>query len=545
MSARRFPGLAAIVAVAAGISALAACGNDRSIIEAGIDTPTATTVPGSSGGTVTAPEDGTTPSATTPGGTTPGSGTTPDSGTSPDSGTTPTAPPTSPQGSTPGTVPIDGFPPCPTAALDGADGTVEVTYWHGLNADNEEALQFLTDRYNGEQDRVRVTLQNQGGYLDVIDKFYQSGASARPDIVMFPEYGFQEAIDSKTIVPAEVCVRDAGFDMSVVQPSAVQAYSSGGIQWGLPFNVSNPILFYNKVMFEAAGLDPEQPPRTFDELRSMSQQLVDSGAAGFGIALDTSVDSGGGWFLEQWFAGAGELFVNNGNGREALATEVLFDGPIGVELFTLLQGLVDDGLAVNVGDNSSGTDNFLKMADDATPAAMTIGTSAALGTVISVLGSGLVPGLTTDDVGVGPLPGFGPEATAIVGGAANYVVADKDPEVTAAVWDYLTYLITPEIQSEWAVRTGYLPLVDAAIEIDPLAATYADDPRFRVAYEQLANSPDDLAHAGPQLGPHRQIRDQTAGALATVLDGADVGSALAAAAATADALLQQYAAVNG
>ena len=541
-------GLHRLLAIGVTCAALAACGNDRSIIQAGIDAPPAPTSPsvgttpgpGTAAPVVTTPGPGTTPphdGGTTPPAT-PGAapGTTP--GTTPGSGTAPaTSPPT--------TVPIDDLPPCPTAALDAADGTVAVTYWHGLNADNEEALQFLTDRYNAEQDRVRVTLQNQGGYLDVIDKYYQSGSSARPDIVMFPEYGFQAAIDSGTVVPAEACVRDAGFDMSVVQPSAVQAYSSGGIQWGMPFNVSNPILFYNKVMFAAAGLDPEQPPRTFDELRTMSQQLVDSGAAGFGIALDTNVDSGGGWFIEQWFAGAGELFVNNGNGREAPATEVLFDGETGIRLFTLLQDLVDDGLAANVGDNSSGTDNFLKMADDADPAAMTIGTSAALGTVISVLGSGLVPGLTTEDVGVGPLPGFDTEATAIVGGAANYVVADKDPAVTAAAWDYLTYLITPEIQAEWAVRTGYLPLVDAAIDIDPLATTYADDPRFRVAYEQLANSPDDLAHAGPQIGPHRQVRDQTAGALATVLEGADVAAALAAAAATADALLQQYAAVSG
>jgi sn-glycerol 3-phosphate transport system substrate-binding protein len=539
------------ISMSMSLMLLAACGSDRSIIEAGLDDPSAgsaTTMPGGTPSTgassTSAIPDGPAPTGTTPeDGTTPDSGTTSPDETTPSTGTTPpagTSPSTSPSTS----APIDEYPACPTAALDTADGTVEVTYWHGLNADNEEALQFLTDRYNAEQDRVRVTLQNQGGYLDVIDKYYQSGGSARPDIVMFPEYGFQQAIDSDTIVPAEACIRDADFDSSVVQPSALQAYSSGGIVWGMPFNVSNPILFYNKLMFEAAGLDPEQPPRSFDELRSMSQQLVDSGAAGYGIALDTNIDSGGGWFIEQWFAGAGELFVNNGNGREAPATEVLFDGDTGIELFTLLQDLVDAGLAVNVGDNSSGTDNFLKMADDAEPAAMTIGTSAALGTVISVLGSGLVPSLTTDDVGVGPLPGFGTEATAIVGGAANYVVAGKDPEVTAAAWDFLTYLITPEIQSEWAVRTGYLPLVDAALDIDPLATTYASDPRFRVAYEQLANSPDDLAHAGPQIGPHRQIRDQTAGALATIFDGADVAAALADAATTADALLQQYAAVS-
>ncbi|MAT05906.1 MAG: hypothetical protein CL424_12780 [Acidimicrobiaceae bacterium] len=530
---------------------VAACGSGESAITAGQDDPddVTTTEPpdqiatgddtgdetGDETGSTTAPDD----TETTDPGAAGGDG---DAGGSDDEGAT-TAPDTAPT-----EIPLDGYPDCPTGALDdvdAADAPVQITYWHGMTAENEEALQAITEQYNASQDRVVVELQNQGGYLEVIDKYYQSGDNGRPDLVMFPEYGFQQAIDSDTVIPVEVCVRDAGFDTSPIQPSAVQAYSSAGVHWAMPFNVSNPILYFNKQMFEAAGLDPEQPPTTFDELRAMSQQLVDSGVASYGIALDTSIDSGGGWFLEQWFANAGELFVDNGNGRESLPTEVLFDQETGVEIVTFLRDLIDDGLAVNVGDNAGGSDNFLKMADTADPAAMTIGTSAGLGTVINVLGSGLVEGLTPNDVGVGGLPGLAPEQTAIVGGAANFVVAGKDPEITAATWDFVTYLITPEVQSQWAVQTGYLPIVDEAIDLEPLRTTYADDPRFRVAYTQLANSPDDLAHAGPQIGPHRQVRDQTAAALASIFNGGDIESTLTDAAATSDALLQQYIALNG
>lgn len=519
----------------------AACSSGESAITAGQDDPdeTETTEPNQT--TDTADQD-TTSATDDPADD---SDTTSDtSGTAEGSTTDPSGGDEAPATTAPVEVSLDGYPECPTDALDDADGPIEITYWHGMTADNEEALQFVVDQYNSSQDRVVVDLQNQGGYLEVIDKYYQSGDSGRPDIVMFPEYGFQQAIDSDTVIPVEVCVRDAGFDTTTLQPSAVQAYSTAGVQWAMPFNVSNPILYYNKVMFEAAGLDPEQPPTTFDELRSMSQQLVDSGAASYGIALDTSIDSGGGWFIEQWFANAGELFVDNGNGREALPTEVYLDDATGIEIVTFLRDLVADGLAVNVGDNAGGSDNFLKMADAADPAAMTIGTSAGLGTVINVLGSGLVEGLTPDDVGVGGLPGLAPEQTAIVGGAANYVVAGNDPEVTAATWDFLTFLITPAVQSEWAVRTGYLPIVDEAIDLEPLATTYADDPRFRVAYTQLADSPDDLAHAGPQIGPHRQVRDEMAAALASIYNGADIESTLAAAADTSNALLGQYIALN-
>src|SRR5690606_34978764 len=134
---------------------------------------------------------------------------------------------------------------------------------------------------------------------------------------------------------------------------------------------------------------------------------------------------------------------DNLNGRAAPATEVLIDGPVGERLLGELQGLARDGLLVNVGDNASGTDAFLKMADPNATAAMTIGSSASLGTVISVLGGGLIPGLTPGDVGVGPLPSFSGVPSAVVGGAANYVVAGDDL-ATAAAWDYVTYLVSPQ-----------------------------------------------------------------------------------------------------
>ena len=81
-----------------------------------------------------------------------------------------------------------------------------------------------------------------------------------------------------------------------------------------------PGLLYNSNMFVAAGLDPERPPQSLEELRQYSQQLVDSGAATYGIAVDSGADSGGGWFIEQWFASMGELYADNGNGRLAPST---------------------------------------------------------------------------------------------------------------------------------------------------------------------------------------------------------------------------------
>jgi sn-glycerol 3-phosphate transport system substrate-binding protein len=503
-------GMRRVAGVLAACVVVAACGSGRSILDAGNDVPAATT---------TLP-----PVTAAPGSTLP--------------------PTTLPPVATTTTTPLSALAPCPVGALADVTTPVEITFWHGLGAVLEDTLTSLTNQYNSEQTKVHVTLQNQGGYKETIDKYLQSGQSSRPQMVLMPEYMVQQMADSKSVIPVGACMAAEGFDTSPFLPRGLLSYATAGVQWAMPFNISNPVLFYNMSAFEQAGLDPADPPVSLEELRSTSEQLVASGAVGTGIALDSGVDSGGGWFLEQWFARAGEPYADNGNGRLAPATKVLFDNSTGVQLLTAVQSLVQDGLAVTVGDNPNGQDALLKLADPAKPAAMAIASSAAIGTVISVLDGGLIPGITSAQLGVGPMPGPGDVASAIVGGGSLYIVSDKGDPAAAAAWDFLKFLTRAQTQSDWAAATGYVPIRQDALELEPLKSTYATDPRFKVAYDQLLAGKDDLASVGPVIGPLPQVRASTAGAVASIFGGADVQTSLTAAAQQSDALITQYNALN-
>jgi sn-glycerol 3-phosphate transport system substrate-binding protein len=505
MRSRPAGGVLAAVILAAG------CGSGESILQAGNEPAPPVTTAGP-------------PPSTIPGQTLPS-----------------TVPPTI---ATTTTTPLDTLPPCPVDALDGVTSPVEITFWHGLVSVLETTLTDLTEEYNASQDRVRVTLENQGGYNQTIDKYVQSRQRSRPEMVMFPEYMVQQIADSESVIPIGACIEESGFDTSPFLPRTLLAYETEGVQWSMPFNVSDPVLYYNRKVFEAAGLDPADSPVSLEELRATSQTIVDTGAAATGIALDSGVDSGGGWFLEQWFARAGELYADNGNGRLAPATRVLYDGPVGVTLMTEVQSLINDGLAVNVGDNATGQDTLFKLADPAAPAAMAIATSAALAAVLAALDGGLIPGITSDDVGVGPMPGPGETPSAIVGGGSLYVVADKGDAEAAAAWDYIEFLVSAESQSKWAAATGYVPIREDALELGPLATTYRSDPRFKVAYDQLLSGVEDLAAVGPVLGPLREVRAVTAGGVSAIFDGADVAATLADTAAQSNALITDYNARN-
>lgn len=518
---RRLAGSAVVVC-----AVLAACSSSDSILDSGnaSATTTATTivVP-----TVDPPADG--PATSDP---------------TSDSTSEPASPDSTAGAPTTTTTPLDLLPACPVDALDAADEPVEVLFWHGLTAETDEAIQALTEEYNAGQSRVRVRLEPQGSYDETFDKYIQSSQDSRPDLVMFPEYYVQQTVDSGSVIPVDACVTASGFDTSPFQKSAMATYEVGGVQWGMPFNLSNVVLYYNRSVFEAAGLDPDRPPLSLDELREYSQAIVDSGAASYGIAVDSGYSAFGGWVLEQWLANAGEYYADNENGHLAPATRVVYDGSAGVELLTFIQSMVRDGLAAYVGGNPSGQDNYLKLADRSTPAAMTAGSSASLGTIKTAVDGGLIPGITGDDIGVGPLPSPTGEPTALVGGASLYIVADHGDATAAAVWDYVTFLVSAQSQSDWSARTGYVPVRVDALDLDPLATTYVDDPRFKVAYDQLVGSPDVPTMRGPILGPQREVRVVTARAVAEILDGGDIQTALTDAATQANALIADYNARN-
>jgi len=434
----------------------------------------------------------------------------------------------------------DSLPDCPTDALATATGTTEITFWHSMSANLGEEVVKLTDAYNASQDKVKVNLV-QGSYEETADNYYLASQADRPDLVQLPEYQVQAMVDTASTVPVGKCIEASGYDTSAFLPTALGAYATQGVQWSMPFNISNPVLFYSKQAFAAAGLDPNVPPKSLDEVRAFSKQLVESGASKYGLALESGFDSGGGWYVEQWFCKAQEFYTDASNGRTSRATEVLFNAPTGVEVLTYLQQLLQDGLAVNLGDNTqTGFDNLLKLADEKEPAAMTIATSASLGQVLTVLAGGQFPNLGPDDVGVGPMPGPDGLPGALIGGASLWPVDTGDDVRTAATWDFITYLVGAQQQSQWAAATGYVPVRTDALELDPYKSTVAADPRFSVAYEQLLATPDAPTSAGPVMGPLREVRSVLATAIAAIFDGADVATTLDAAADQANGLISDY-----
>jgi sn-glycerol 3-phosphate transport system substrate-binding protein len=422
---------------------------------------------------------------------------------------------------------------CPLNALKNADKPVEITFWHGTDGANQDELVRLTDEFNSSQSDVRVELVHYI-YEDAINKYIAGLETGDlPDLVMIEDTGLQQMIDTQSVLPAQACVKADKYDLSDHLERVVNYYTVDGTLWPMPFNVSNPILYFNKIAFRAAGLDPADPPSTLDEIKTASQQLKDAGVAkqaGFALKMDP-------WYLEQLLAKEGKPYVNNGNGRKERATAVAFDGPAGQKIFKWFADMVDSGLAItNEAEGASVFDNLLAIgADNAT---MTIDTSAGLGTVKQLLESGQFPNA---ELGIAPIPGPEGKGGVLVGGAALYISNQSPKAKQAAAWEYLKFLNEPESQAEWAAATGYVPIRESAAELPVLQQRWAEAPEFKVAYDQLVTGKNNTATAGPVIGDYEGVRDSVVEALqAMFTQGKKPRAALKGAAEAANARIEEY-----
>lgn len=413
-----------------------------------------------------------------------------------------------------------------------ADGPIDVTMWHSMPDPAGGSLQRIVDDFNASQGLYEVELIFQGGYKDSLNKLINSiGTSNIPNIIQLSDASTQIMVDSGAITPIQGFIDEEGYDLSDFEPKALGFYTIGGVLYSMPFNMSGPILYYDRAAFEAAGLDPDDPPSTLEEVRQYSEQLAQQageGATRYGISLEPSA-----WYFEQMLAIGGAPFANGDNGRSERVTEVVFDNETGVEIITWWDEMVDDGLAYNAVD---GIDSMLKLATG--EAAMTISSTAALRAAIAAI---ILVGRDPFQYDTGPMPGPAGDGGIALGGASLWILNERDEDEQRGAWEFLKYAASPVQQGQWHSDTGYFPNRISAYDEPPAIRAREEFPQFLTAIEQLRASPETTATSGILLGPLNEVRKRIVEAFDKVLTGGgDPATELQAAVDDANELIETY-----
>ena len=422
-----------------------------------------------------------------------------------------------------------------TPGASPAGGTVTIDFWHSETAANLDTLERLISRYNSSQDEVRVRSSQQGSNEEIMAKLTASlGSRQVPAVALLVEADTQKMIDSGAIAPIQDFVDREDYDLSDFNETLVRFYSAEGKLWVMPYCAGVPLLYYNKLTFREVGLDPEKPPRDLDEVRQYSEKILKRDSSGnvvrSGIALDIPD------WTERMVGEHDELFVDNENGHEGRATEVLFNSDTGRWYFQWWHDMVDEGLGFNVGRNPTGADGLLSLASDR--AAMTFSYSNALRSVIDVLEEG-VEGV---EMGVSGLPGVpGGTGAPLLYSRGISIFNLRPEEEQEAAWKFIKWLVEPEQQAEWFAGSGYLPVSRAAVDLPAATDVIAKYPLFQVPLDLYLNSPTTSAALGALLGPFWQVREALNGGVEAMLSGAkEPDQALEDAAAESNGIIEDY-----
>ena len=369
---------------------------------------------------------------------------------------------------------------------------VEVTFWHGFAAGaNQDATNYLVQKFNSEhQGEIHVTAVPQGTYDDVIAKV-KAGIQANqlPTLVQIYDIGTRFMIDSKAITPMQTFIDMDKYSISDLEPNILGYYQINSKLYSMPWNISTPLLYYDKDAFQKAGLDPNKPPTTLDEIRTDAEKLTVKDASGqtvrygFGAAIY-------GWFLEQLTAEANQQYCNNGNGRDKNATKININQPTDVQIVDWWQKMVADGLALNTGRNTTDAQNAFK----AGRMAMNLESTGALRgyqtAVHFTLGTGFFPKPTAASSGGGAIPG----------GASLWILNSHPSYEQKAAWQFVKFLEQPDNMAYWHTHTGYFPVDKKALD-DPTDKAWVQQyPSFTTAIDQLHSSKLDRATQGCLLG---------------------------------------------
>lgn len=359
---------------------------------------------------------------------------------------------------------------------------VTLTFWHSMGGVNGEAIDYLVNKFNTENtEGITVDAQYQGSYDDAINKLRSAQiGNMGADLVQIYDIGTRFMIESGWITPMQDLIDADGWDMSQIEPNIAAYYTVDDKLYSMPFNSSTPILYYNKAIFEQAGIT--EIPTSFSEMEAIGEELLGKGGAGEVISLGIY-----GWFFEQFTCKQQLEYANEGNGRKNVASAVAFDqNGAAKNILTAWKNLYDKGYAPNVGrGGDAGLADF-----SAGKSAMTLGSTASLKQILTDVNGKF-------EVGTAYFPKVNDsnQGGVSIGGGSLWSLNNEDDAKAAATWAFIKFLVSPESQAYWNAQTGYFPVTVAAHDEAIFKENIEKYPQFMTAIDQLHDSSPESAGA--------------------------------------------------
>ncbi|OKO80657.1 glycerol-3-phosphate ABC transporter substrate-binding protein [Bradyrhizobium sp. NAS80.1] len=412
-----------------------------------------------------------------------------------------------------------------------ASAATDIALWHAMSGELGRQLDKLVSNFNASQSDYRIVPSYKGNYTETVTAaIFAFRSRSQPAIVQVNEVATATMTAAKgAIYPVFSLMRDQGepFALNDYLPAVSGYYTdAAGNLLSFPFNSSTPILYYNKTMFRDAGLDPEQPPKTWPELGAAAKRLREHGAV---CGFTTSWPS---WIhVENLSAFHNLQLATRANGFAGLDAELTINNPVVVKHIAQLAEWQKTKVFDYSGRGQSAEPRFQNG-----ECGIFIGSSATRADIKAN---------SKFEIGYGMMPYWpdvkGAPQNSIIGGATLWVLRDRPREEYKGVARFFAYLSQPGVQAAWHQNTGYLPVTRAAFELTRAQGFYERNPGSEISFEEITLHAPTANSKGVRLGSFNLIR----GAIEEELEQAFAGQksaqvALDSAVERGNKLLRQF-----
>lgn len=379
-----------------------------------------------------------------------------------------------------------------------------------------DVVDGMIAEFEAKNPEIKVNAIYSGNYDDTRVRALSALKSGEPaQLAVLFSIDAYDLVEQEIITPFDEVVKDAEGKawLDSFYPALMANGEIEGHVWGIPFQRSTIVAYYNKDKFKAAGLDPENPPKTWDEMVAAGKALTKDGTYGLMIP-----STGYAYWMFQ------ALAIQNG--KELMSKDGLntsFDDPAVIEALDFWRGLAQEHKIMPSGTIEWGT---LRQAFLEGQTAMMWHTTGNLTAVKDA---------ASFDFGVSVLPGK-VQPGSPTGGGNFYLFADTTEEERQASIKLIQFMTAPERAAQWSIATGYMGVSPASYETEALKAYGEKFPPALVARDQLEN-----AIAEFSTFETSRVREGLNNAIQAVLTGSkDAKTALGEAQTSADKLLQAY-----
>ncbi len=375
------------------------------------------------------------------------------------------------------------------AASAAAASKTELTMYYpvAVGGPLTNVVDGMINDFMAENPDIKVNAIYAGNYNDARIKALAALKSGKPAqlSVMF-SIDIYELINQDAIVPFDEVVQTAEEKtwLNSFYPTLMENGKTAGKTWGIPFQRSTIVMYYNKDSFRKAGLDPEAPPATWNELVVMGKKLTQADGSKWGVMIPSTG-------YPYWMFGA--LAMQNGEVlMSGLGNTTYFDKPGVIEALQFWRDLGAEHKIMPEGTIEWGTlrQNFLEEK-----------------TAIMWHSTGNLTAVKKNagfDFGVAMLPANTRRGTP-TGGGNFYIFKDSTLEEKRASLKLIRFMTSPERSAEWSVETGYMGVSPAAYETEILKKYVKDFPYAAVARDQLEYATAELSTH--QTGRVRKVLD--------------------------------------